>query len=176
MEYKITDPKTRSSAVITDATEKDIFEALLMGKILEFTKETAHGTFAARYPTGKDKLRMDQLRAYRRNGLSASAFDIQAHYNNVVWTDLDVCIFDGPDWYRKAKADNPNWTWEDCPDEELIAELHRWVSSFRNEIQSRIGESRLGKVGQECKLPEPTAPMGTGAFSGLTNRPSIQGT
>lgn len=173
MDYRIIDPKASSGAgAKAPASEQDIFDALLSGKTIEATKETSRGTFTAKYPSGKDRLRTDQLRAYRRNGLSESAFDDRATWNNEVWTLLDICIISGPEWYRAIKSDNPNWTWEDCPDEQLTVELYRWVYSFREQIQAAIRESGPRGVTAVSPPVEPPKAMADGAFSGLANRPT----
>ena len=149
----------------------DVLSVLLLGKAVEKTIETRRGAFTVRYPSGKDRLRIDRFRALRRGGIPASVFDIGALYNNEVWSTLDVVIVNGPDWYKSAKAENPNWTWEECPDEEFVTELYHLAETFRGGVQQRIRESRLGEVPGRVGSSPSSAVMGDGAFSGLAYGP-----
>jgi len=144
-----------------------LFDLLLAGKSVTETVATPRGDFSIKYPAGRDKLRMDQLRAFRRNGLPASAFDVEALFNNDKWSTLDVCVVDGPDWLRAAKAANPNWTWEDCPDEELTSQLYARIESFRKRISGEITASRPSRAAEGSQRLDMAAPLGDGAFSGL---------
>lgn len=152
----------------------DVLGVLLLGKAIEKKIETRRGIFTARYPSGKDRLRIDHLRALRRGGIPASTFDIGALYNNEVWSTLDVAITDGPDWFKSARDENPNWTWEECPDEEFVTELYHLVETFRGDVQKRIRESRLGEIPGRVEPAPASAPVGDGAFSGLAYGPEAR--
>ena len=147
----------------------DLFSAMLEGKAITKTIETERGVFKIRYPTGKDRVRIDQLKAVRRNGLPASAFDVSALYNNEVFSTLDVAVIDGPDWWKEARSKNNQWSWEECPDEELVIELYRQVDSFRTNVQERIRQSRSAGSIEIDKPTGVSTPVGDGAFSGIAN-------
>jgi hypothetical protein len=151
--------------------ETDILETLLSDKVLQKTVKTSRGVFTIRYPSGKDRLKIDQLRALRRHGLPAESFDDAANLNNNIWSTLDVVIVDGPDWYKKAKKKPDGWSWEEGPDEELMVELYNLVRSFRLDVTEKIKRSKLGKPVETVELPAVTAPVDDGAFSGLANGP-----
>ena len=149
--------------------ERDILEVLLSGKTIQKVLKTSRGDFTALYPLGRERLKMDRIRAIRRRGIPADAFDEFANYNNNVWSTLDVVIVDGPLWYKKAKKDNPSWSWEDGPDEEFLVELFDLVRSFRSDITEKIRRSNLGKTAG-TGIPAAAKPaVDDGAFSGLTN-------
>jgi len=149
----------------------DVLEVLLSGKAIERTVETKRGTYRIRYPSGRDRFKIDQRRAMRRNGIPAESFDEYANYNNLIWSTLDVVIIDGPDWFKKAKAENSGWSWEECPDEEHVVDLYRLVGTFRGEVGKRIQESRLGEAPQRSGSTPAPAPVGDGAFQGLAYGP-----
>jgi hypothetical protein len=151
--------------------DMDIMEILLSGKTIKKTLKTNRGDFICLYPTGRDRLRMDQIRAVRRRGISANTFDDIAELNNNVWSTLDVIIIDGPQWYRNAKKNNPGWSWEEGPDEELTLELYNQARSFRGDIAEKIKQSQVGRPVERIELPADTTPMDDGTFSGITNRP-----
>lgn len=147
----------------------DLFSAMLDGKAITKTLETSRGVFKIKYPTGRDRVQIDQMKAVRRNGLPASAFDVSALYNNEVFSTLDVVVVDGPDWWKDARKNDERWSWEDCPDEELVIELYRQVDTFRTSIQERLRQSQpSGSI--EVDKPASTAtPVADGAFSGIAN-------
>ncbi len=149
----------------------DVLEVLLSGKAIERSVETKRGSFRVRYPSGRDRFKIDQRRAMRRNGVPSDSYDEYANYNNLLWSTLDVAIIDGPEWFKKAKAENPNWSWEECPDEEHVIELYRLVGTFRSEVGKRIQESRLGETARGVESAPPPAPVGDGAFSGIAYGP-----
>jgi hypothetical protein len=155
--------------------ETDILESLLSGKAIQKTLKTSRGEFTARYPGGNDRLKIDQLRAVRRRGIPAEAFDDAANLNNNIWSTLDVVIVDGPDWYKKAKKSPNGWSWEDGPDEELAVELYNLVRSFRLDVAEKINRSKLGRPVEKIDIPADTADVGDGAFSGLANGPEAAG-
>ncbi|MDR2080190.1 MAG: hypothetical protein LBP74_10775 [Treponema sp.] len=155
--------------------ETDILQSLLSGKAVQKTLKTSRGEFVARYPNGKERLRIDQLRAVRRRGIPAESFDDQANMNNNVWSTLDVVIVDGPDWYKKARNRPEGWSWEDGPDEELTIELYNLVRSFRLDIAEKIKRSKLGRPVEKIERSPDTAPVDGGPFSGLTNGPEGAG-
>jgi hypothetical protein len=157
------------------AREADILESLLSGKAVQKTLKTGRGEFTARFPDGKDRLKIDQLRAVRRRGIPAESFDDAANLNNNIWSTLDVVIVDGPDWYKKAKKKPDGWSWEDGPDEELAVELYNLVRSFRLDVAEKIKRSKLGRPVEKIDISADPAPVGGGAFSGLTNGPEAAG-
>jgi hypothetical protein len=173
-DFEIVDrsPETEDDTVVK---ETDILNILLSGKAVQKTLKTSRGEFTARYPSGKDRLRIDQIRALRRRGIPAESFDDQANLNNNIWSTLDVAIVDGPDWYRKARKNNQSWSWEEGPDEELAIELYTLVISFRSEIAEKIRQSKLGRPVEKFELPADPAPVGDGTFSGLANGPEASG-
>lgn len=164
-ETKAKDMKPLESAGV------DVLDVLLSGKAIERSVETRRGSFRLRYPSGRDRFRIDQRRAMRRSGVSSESYDEYANYNNLIWSTLDVVVIDGPDWYKKAKAGNPNWSWEECPDEEHVVELYRQAGVFRGEIGKRIQESRLGEAARGGGPALPAAPVDDGAFSGIAFGP-----
>jgi len=151
--------------------ERDIFEALLFGNTVQKVLKTSRGDFTAIFPLGRERLRMDRIRAARRRGIPAEAFDEYANYNNNVWSTLDVVITDGPEWYKNAKKKNPAWSWEEGPDEELTVELFELVCSFRGSVTTSIRESKVGRTHGESRQPADEPAVDDGAFSGLTNGP-----
>jgi hypothetical protein len=154
----------------------DVMEVLLSGKAIQKPVQTSRGRFTILYPTGRDRLRIDQRKAIRRRGISADAFDEYAEYNNTVWSTLDIVVVDGPDWYKQAKEKNPHWSWEEGPDEELAVELFDMTRTFRVEITERIRKSRIGKAAGESELPATQAPVDDGTFSGVAyGRPGGKG-
>jgi hypothetical protein len=174
-DFEIVDRPT-GEANTEEGKHQDILEALLSGKCVEKKIETSRGKFTARYPLGRERLRIDQLKAIRRGGIPASSFDDYAEYNNNVWSTLDVLIVDGPGWYKKAKEKKPGgWSWEDEPDEEFVVELFNLVRSFRSDVAGKIRQSKHGKDVGKSGLPADTAPVDDGTFSGLTNGPEGEG-
>jgi len=170
LDFDIVDrPKDDNKETEQNKENIDVLAVLLSGKAITRKIKTSRGDFTVRYPTGHDRLKIDQRRAIRRRGIPAEAFDEFANYNNVVWSTLDVVVIDGPEWYQKTKENNPGWSWEEGPDEAHTIELYDLVGSFRTQITERIRESRLGKNAGECELPENTTSVDDGAFSGLTN-------
>lgn len=149
----------------------DLMEVLLSGKAIKKTLKTSRGNFVCLYPTGRDRLKMDQIRAIRRRGIPANTFDDMAEFNNNVWSTLDVVIIDGPEWYKNTKKNNPGWSWEEGPDEELTIELYNEVRSFRSDITEKIKQSPVGRPVERVELPADTTSMDDGTFSGITNRP-----
>jgi hypothetical protein len=149
--------------------ERDILESLLLNKVIQKPVKTSRGYFTLRYPSGKDRLKIDKLRALRRHGIPAECFDDVANANNNIWSTLDVTVVDGPDWYNKIRKDNSMWSWEEGPDEELIIELYDLVSTFRTNITEKIRNSKLGRTVEEIPVADITAPVDNGAFQGLTN-------
>jgi hypothetical protein len=148
-------------------SERDIMEVLLSGKTIQKVLKTSRGDFTALYPLGRERLKMDQIRAIRRRGIPADAFDEFANYNNNVWSTLDVVIVDGPEWYKTVKKQNPSWSWEDGPDEEFVVELFDLVRSFRSDIAEKIRRSNLGKPAGTGIPPAVEPTVDAGAFSGL---------
>jgi len=151
--------------------DQDILSALVSDKVIQKSTKTGRGYFTIRYPSGKDRLKIDQYRALRRRGVPAECFDDVANTNNNIWSTLDVAVVDGPDWYKNIRKNNPAWSWEEGPDEELIMELYDAVSTFRADIASKIHNSKFGKATESSAVPGTSEAMGNGAFSGLTNRP-----
>jgi len=151
--------------------EMDILDALLCDKVVQKSVKTSRGYFTIRYPSGKDRLKIDQFRALRRHGIPAECFDDVANTNNNIWSTLDVTVVDGPDWYKKIRENNPVWSWEEGPDEELIVELYNLVCTFRAEITEKIRKSGFGRTAERSPVQDVATPMGDGAFSGLTNGP-----
>jgi hypothetical protein len=149
--------------------EQDILEAMLSDKAIQKIAKTSRGYFTIRYPSGKDRLKIDQFRALRRHGIPAECFDDVANTNNNIWSTLDVTVVDGPDWYKKIRQNNPMWSWEEGPDEELIIELYDLVSTFRADITEKIRKSKFGRTVEESPVSDDSAPMGDGTFSGLAN-------
>jgi hypothetical protein len=149
----------------------DILESLLSGKAIQKTLKISRGEFIARFPSGRDRIKIDRIRALRRNGIPAESFDDQANMNNNIWSTLDVVIMDGPDWYKKLKKKPGGLSWEDVLDEELTIELYNLVTSFRLDIAEKIKQSKLGKPVETIEYPQDTASLGDGAFSGLANGP-----
>jgi hypothetical protein len=155
--------------------ETDILQSLLSGKAVQKTLKTSRGEFIARFPNGKERLRIDQLRAVRRRGIPAESFDDQANLNNNVWSTLDVVVIDGPAWYKEARKRPEGWTWEDGPDEEHTIELYNLVRSFRLDVAEKIKQSKLGRPAEKIESPPDAAAVGDGAFSGLANGPEAAG-
>jgi hypothetical protein len=151
-----------------DGKEFDMLEILLSGKAVQKSVRTSRGDFTILCPTGRERLKIDRLKAVRRGGIRADAFDEYAEYNNNVWSTLDIVVVDGPDWYKQAKEKNPRWSWEEVPDEELAVELFDTARTFRVEIAERIRGSRLGKSSGGGGLPAAQAPVDDGAFSNIT--------
>ena len=150
-----------------DAEDMDVLEVLLSGKAIERTIDTKRGAYRVRYPSGKDRFQIDRRRAIRRAGVPAEAFDDYGNFNNLIWSTLDVVVIEGPEWYRRAKAADSAWSWEDCPDEEHTMELYRQVGTFRGDVAKRIQGSRLGEAAPGSGSAPPSAPVGDGAFSGI---------
>jgi hypothetical protein len=169
-EFEIVDRplETEDNAAIK---ETDILGILLSSKAVQKTLKTSRGDFIARYPSGKDRLKIDQIRALRRRGIPAESFDDQANMNNNIWSTLDVVIVDGPDWYKKIRKANSGWSWEEGPDEELAIELYSLVISFRSEVVGKIKQSKLGRPVEKFEFPADSTPVADGAFSGLANGP-----
>lgn len=156
----------------TPQKDPDLFTAMLEGRAITKSFDTSRGTFKIKYPMGRDRIRIDQLKAIRRNGLPAATFDVSAMYNNEVFSTLDVVVIDGPEWWKNARAKDPDWSWEDCPDEELIIELYRLVDTFRGDIQGRIRQSRPAGKAELGKTGDTATSVDDGAFSGIANRSS----
>jgi hypothetical protein len=154
----------------TPQKDPDLFTAMLEGRTITKSFDTSRGTFKIKYPMGRDRIRIDQLKAIRRNGLPAATFDVSAMYNNEVFSTLDVVVIDGPEWWKNARAKDPDWSWEDCPDEELIIELYRLVDTFRGDIQVRIRQSRPAGKAELGKTGDTATSVDDGAFSGIANR------
>lgn len=169
-DFNVEDTPRKDKAKIQAKDENiDLFAVMLEGKAVTKTVETARGVFKIKYPTGRDRVHIDQLKAVRRNGLPASAFDVSALYNNEVFSTLDVVVIDGPDWWKDVRSKDNEWSWEECPDEELIIELYRQVDSFRTSVQERIRQSRSPgsiEIDKAASVPEAVA---DGAFSGIAN-------
>jgi len=174
-DFDVEDAPQREKVQALHEEEFDLFATMLSGKAITKTFETARGTFKIRFPTGRDRIRIDQLKAIRRNGLPATAFDVSAMYNNEVFSTLDVIIMDGPDWWKKAREKDQNWSWEDCPDEELVIELYRLVDSFRRNVQERLQQARSPGSVELSGPGEPATPMADGAFSGIADRSAPKG-
>jgi hypothetical protein len=169
-DFEIVDRPTAAVNTESEGKPQDIMEALLSGKAIEKKIETSRGKFTARYPMGRERLRIDQLKAVRRGGIPASSFDEYAEFNNNVYSTLDVVIVDGPDWYLKAKTKNPEgWSWEEVPDEHFIVELFNLVRSFRTDVANAVQQAGPGKTVTKGKPAADKPDMGGGAFSGLTN-------
>jgi hypothetical protein len=154
---------------------QDILEALLYDKVLQRNFKTSRGIFKIQYPSGKDRLKIDQYRAIRRRGLPADCFDDVANTNNNIWSTLDVAVVGGPDWYEKIRKNNPSWSWEEGPDEELVMELYNLVCTFRAEITAEIHKSKFGRTPDDGPAAGDATALGDGAFQGLTNGPPDQG-
>jgi hypothetical protein len=157
------------SASDKSAKEQDILDALLSDKAIQKDVKTSRGYFTIRYPSGKDRMKIDQFRALRRHGIPAECFDDVANANNNIWSTLDVTVVDGPDWYKKIRKNNPMWSWEEGPDEELIIELYDLVSTFRSDIAEKIRNSKLGRTVEESPVGDAATPVDDGAFQGLAN-------
>jgi hypothetical protein len=155
--------------------EVDVLGVLLSGKAIQKTVQTSRGEFTILYTTGRDRVRIDRLKAIRRGGIRADAFDEYAEYNNNVWSTLDIVVVDGPDWYKQAKGKDPRWNWEEVPDEELVVELFDAYRTFRAETTERIHGSRIGKTAGESELPATQAPVDDGTFSDIAyGRPGAE--
>lgn len=154
------------------AEEPDLFTQMLAGKAVTKSIETSRGAFKVRYPTGRDRIRIDQVKALRYGGMSASSFDVTAHYNNEVYSTLDVVVIDGPEWWKEAKKKNLQWTWEDCPDEELVVELYHQVDTFRGLVQSSLRKVRPSGGDEPSPSGSADEAVADGAFSDLTNGPA----
>ena len=168
--FEIVDrPTEASQETEKPLEERDILEVLLSGKTIQEVLKTSRGDFTARYPLGRERLKMDQIRALRRRGIPSDAFDEFANYNNNVWSTLDVVIVDGPEWYKKAQKKINGWSWEDEPDEEFAVELFDLVHSFRSDVAEKIRQSTLGKAAGTSVPATVKPPLGNGTFSGLAN-------
>jgi len=163
--------RPQEDAADKQAKNVDILDSLLSDKVIQKSVKTSRGYFTIRYPSGKDRLKIDQFRALRRHGIPAECFDDVANTNNNIWSTLDVAVVDGPDWYKKIRENNPVWSWEEGPDEELILELYNLVCTFRGEITEKIRKSEFGRIAERSSVPDAATPVGNGAFSGLTNGP-----
>jgi hypothetical protein len=173
-DFTIEDVPKREQVGTADAQadDADLFALLLAGKAITKIINTSRGEFKVKFPLGNDRLKIDQLKAMRRGGVPANAFDFTAFYNNEIYSTLDVVVLDGPDWWREAKNGKQGWTWEDCPDEDLIADLYSQFDSFRQNIRDKIRQSSTGKIAGESQSSDTHAPVDDGAFSGIANRPA----
>jgi hypothetical protein len=173
-DYEVEDTQKREQAKAPPAEQgdADLFMLLLSGKAVTKVLKTARGDFKVKYPMGHERIKIDQLKAMRRGGVPANAFDITAFFNNEVYSTLDVVVIDGPDWWKEAKKNDERWTWEDCPDEDLIVDLYNQFRTFRDGIQTKIRESTSGKGARTAATTDSHASMDDGAFSGIANRPA----
>ena len=170
MEFSIVDKVDRTNEVeqLTEGEREDVFSRLVMGKDVTTKVATSRGEFIIKYPKQRDVITIGKLMAYHRNGLSAVAFDAFPDRVNMICSTLDVIVVSGPAWFEAARKANPNFSFQEVPDEEFNDELYQKASAFRTEMQKIIGKTSKPKAAPVPASENNKAAVGDGLFDGIT--------
>jgi hypothetical protein len=149
----------------------ETLEKLLRGEEIFEYIDTRRGKFKIIYPRPRVLRHIQVLLAERFNGQNLNNIKDSTIRNYEVYATLDVVVVEGPKWWDKLESS------EDCPDDDLILALYRGYLRFCDAIRRKILGSDLqaGEKPDESTAGDEKAPVGTGAFSGLTNRPEGEG-
>lgn len=145
----------------------DLMEKLLKGEEIYEVIDTNRGKFKMIYPRPSVLRKIQVLLASRFHGQNLNLIQEKVVRNCEVYATLDIIITEAPAWWDKLDSS------EDCPDDSLILQLYRGYLRFYGKIQQRIGsvESKPGKDTEKQPGKIKKEAVGTGAFSGITNRP-----
>lgn len=166
---EITDEiKTEASEIdFTQEQKDDLFMQLVRGKDITEKVKTKYGVFTVKYPKQKDLIQIGRLAAYKHNGLKAHCFDEDTEASIRITSYLEICVIDGEAWYKNARKEKKNWSWEDVPDTEFLSELYVKAQEFRH----KVAETFTGSAEEKAAgVPTDTGSddnVGEGLFSGF---------
>lgn len=167
--------KIENKEELTQKENLDLFRSIVMGKEVTEIIETERGNFKIKYPRARDIEEIGRKTAWRLNGIPVRCFDANT-YNliNYVAT-LDVITIEGPDWWKLAQKENPNFGWADIPDQDYILEVYAKAYKFRSEVQEQIrsnkksGNSNMAALSGSSDTTEP------GTFEGMSGSSDFNG-
>jgi hypothetical protein len=171
MEYSIVDKVEPAGEVaqLPAGEREDVFTRLVMGKDVTSKVATSRGEFVVKYPKRGDAISIGRIMAYRRNGLPAASFDAVTERSMMVCASLDAIVVTGPDWFTAARKANPNFSFQEVPDEDFLEELYRKACDFREEMQKVIGKGAGAKAVPVSSVEGNQASLGDGLFDGLSD-------
>lgn len=126
------------SVGLTKDETNDLFKSIVMGQDATEWIDTSKGKFKIKFPRAKDLEAIGRTTAIRLNGIPAVCFDNEMYNFMQQIATLDVVVIDGPDWYKLAKKENPNFSWRDFPSDKFIQEVYAKAYKFRMEVQRKI--------------------------------------
>ena len=143
--------------------KEDPLEFILKGKKITDNIKTRRGDFVIAFPLPKDLRQIETHVAEMLDGQPVTSFSKETINNFRVYATLDVVVTQGPEWWREQGPA------ENCPDDDLIAELYRRYLRLYRETQKSLAKGRsdntVGTIRPDDKAPV----VGDGAFSRLTN-------
>lgn len=157
-----------SEEKLSQNEREDLFMQLLLGQEATGEVETSRGKFTVKFPKEKDLLKIGRLMSLNRGGLPVASFDTASENRNLICSTLNVVVTAGPEWLDTCKKKNPNFNFEEVPDDEFLVELYQKAGEFRSEVQKRIRETGGGKPHKISAGESMDASVGTGLFDGVT--------
>lgn len=166
-EIKVNEDETLSKEKVDD-----LFLKLVRGNDVTEQIETSRGSFEVKYPKQKDFIRIGRIIAYKHNGLNANCFDVETEATIKATAYLDVCVVDGPAWYKNAKKEKESWNWEDVPDVQFLTELYIKAQTFRKKVEESFRKDKDGKANELSITNGNDSDVHRGIFDGLSSSES----
>lgn len=149
--------------------KKDPLEMILNGEAITKTISTKRGKFTIALPLPRDIREIEVEVAGKLNGLPMNSFSIDSISNFRAYSTLDRVITDAPEWWEEMESS------EECPDDDLVAELYRGYLQFYRTSQKNISKSRFRGKSEVGKARTKNKNMGDGAFSDITHGSENEG-
>ncbi len=141
----------------------DPLARILSGERITIKKNTPKGEFEIVFPLPSDLRRIECLVSERLEGKPLSSFSPQTVIDARLYASLDICVIDGPEWYKELDS------FEQCPDNVLVADLYRSYLRLYSKTQKTIANRRDKTVDRESKSRDDAGSVDHGAFSDITN-------
>lgn len=153
----------------------DLFRSIIMGKEITEIIKTDRGNFKIKFPRARDVEEIGRKTAWRLNGIPVRCFDANT-YNLINYiATLDVITMEGPDWWKLAKKNDPNFGWADVPDQDFIVEVYAKAYKFRQEVQEQIkGNQKSGYTNVDAVSSSDNAAE-SGTFDGMSGGSQFNG-
>lgn len=159
--------KSDELEVFTKEEQDDLFMQLVRGKDVTEKVETSRGEFIVKYPKQKDMISIGRLTAYKHRNLNVNCFDEDTEAMIKITSYLEVCVVDGPAWYKNARNEKSDWSWEDIPDSEFITDLFVKAQTFRQKVASTFTKNAESKTDRVSTDTSDTDTLDNGLFSDI---------
>jgi hypothetical protein len=171
---KIAERKRAEPKKSPESEREQLFEALVSGKDIIEEIETKRGVFAVKYLTFADIIAKSSLVSARVSNRPLSSINAEAQQLLEITSYLDVAVVDYPEWFKKAREANPDFSFADIPDDSLLYDLYNRGCSFRDSMREKLaGGKGGGENAGQAPAPAPEKAVGGGAFEGLSGSAGI---